>query len=241
MLWPVIFWRAIRRGLAGGERARRAFDVFLQRPRPHRNAVWEADHVEAAVEVDVEDRLVKPWVTWFVDAGTNVVCGAAVTPGPASRESILAGLRAAITLEAPYGPPGGLPERVRIDRGKDFLPRTVASVLAGFAVPLTVRRCPSNAACTQADPRPSSQRPFIEQDGSVYRMPKGERRGCSSCTHCGPVSPPSSLRRVPAGDFDVLGGATHRGARLQPDQGMTQEVPATPHIFDCCIFAVNRA
>lgn len=123
-----------RAGLAGGERARRAFDVFLQRPRTHRNAVWEADHVQAAVEVDVEGRLVKPWVTWFVDAGTNVVCGTAVTPGPASRESILAGLRAAITLEAPYGPPGGLPERVRIDRGKDFLSRTVASVLAGFAV-----------------------------------------------------------------------------------------------------------
>jgi putative transposase len=123
-----------RAGLAGGERARRAFDVFLQRPRAHRNAVWEADLVEAAVEVDVEGRLLKPWVTWFVDAGTNVVCGLAVTPGPASRESVLAGLRAAITLEEPYGPPGGLPERVRIDRGKDFLSRTVASVLAGFAV-----------------------------------------------------------------------------------------------------------
>jgi putative transposase len=37
-------------------------------------------------------------------------------------------------LEAPYGPPGGLPGVVRIDRGKDFLSRTVASVLAGFAV-----------------------------------------------------------------------------------------------------------
>jgi hypothetical protein len=46
-----------RAGLAGGERARRAYDVFLQRPRTHRNAVWEADHVEAAVEVDVEGRL----------------------------------------------------------------------------------------------------------------------------------------------------------------------------------------
>ena len=119
---------------AGGERARRAYDVFLQRPRTHRNAVWEADHVEAPVEVDVEGRLVKPWVTWFVDAATNVVCGTAVTPGPASRESILAALRAAITLEAPYGPPGACPERVRIDRGKDFLSRTVAAVLAGFAV-----------------------------------------------------------------------------------------------------------
>lgn len=56
-----------RAGLRHGERARRAHDVFLQRPRGYRNEVWEADHVEAPVEVDVEGRSVKPWVTWFVD------------------------------------------------------------------------------------------------------------------------------------------------------------------------------
>ena len=123
-----------RAGLRGGEHARRAHDVFLTRPRAHRNEVWEADHVQAPVEVDVEGRVVKPWVTWFVDVGTNAVCGTAITPGPASSESILDALRAAITLEEPYGPPGGLPERVRIDRGKDFLSKTVSSVLAGFAV-----------------------------------------------------------------------------------------------------------
>jgi putative transposase len=126
--------RGDRAGLRDGERARRAHDVFLQRPRMHRNETWESDHVEAPVEVDVEGRLVKPWVTWFIDVGTNAVCGMAITPGAPSRESILAALRAAITLEAPYGPPGGLPERVRIDRGKDFLSDTVRRVLAGFAV-----------------------------------------------------------------------------------------------------------
>jgi putative transposase len=35
-----------RAGLAGGEHARRAYDVFLQRPGTHRNAVWEADQVD---------------------------------------------------------------------------------------------------------------------------------------------------------------------------------------------------
>lgn len=123
-----------RAGLAGGERARRAYDVFLRRPPTRRNQVWEADHVEAPVEVHVEDRLVKPWVTWFIDVGTDAVCGTAVTPGAPSRESILAALRSAITLEAPHGPPGGLPQVVRIDRGKDFLSGTVAAVMAGFAV-----------------------------------------------------------------------------------------------------------
>ena len=123
-----------RAGLAGGERARRAYDVFLQRPGMHRNAVWEADHVEVPVEVDAGGQLVRPWVTWFVDAGTNAVCGTAVTPGAPSRESILAALRAAVAMDEPYGPPGGLPGHVRIDRGKDFLSQAVARVLAGFAV-----------------------------------------------------------------------------------------------------------
>ncbi len=126
--------RGDRAGLRAGELARREHDVFLSRPATHRNEAWEGDHVEAPVWVDVEGRLLKPWVTWFVDASTNAVAGVAVTPGPASHESILAALRWAIALEEPYGPPGGLPGKVRIDRGKDFLSRTVASVMAGFAV-----------------------------------------------------------------------------------------------------------
>ena len=123
-----------RAGLRKGEHAARAFDVFLRRPAAYRNAAWEADHVEAPVEVDVEGRLVKPWVTWFVDCAANAVCGTAVTAGPPSREPVLAALRAGISLEDPYGPPGGLPELVRIDRGKDFLSKTVTAALGVFAV-----------------------------------------------------------------------------------------------------------
>ena len=134
--------RAIRRdlsageraGLRRGERARRAFDVFLQRPAGYRNQAWEADHVEAPVQVVVAGRLLKPWVTWFVDAASNAVCGTAVTPGVPSREAVLAALRASIMTEPPYGPVGGLPETVRIDRGKDFLSTTVRSALGALAV-----------------------------------------------------------------------------------------------------------
>ena len=126
-----------RAGLRKGERERRKFDVFLQRPPSARNAVWEADHVEAPVEVEVGGRLIKPWVTWFVDACHNAIAGTAVTPGPPSRESILAALRAAILRCEPYGPVGGLPAQVRIDQGKDFLSRTVADALGAFAVRVT--------------------------------------------------------------------------------------------------------
>ncbi|WP_406410612.1 hypothetical protein [Streptomyces sp. NBC_01614] len=36
----------------------------------------------------------------------------------------------------PYGPVGGLPSLVRIDRGADFLSATVSDALGHFAVPV---------------------------------------------------------------------------------------------------------
>ncbi|MER7721884.1 Mu transposase C-terminal domain-containing protein [Streptomyces flaveolus] len=127
--------RAIRRdltpgeraGLAGGERAARKHDVFLARPRGWRNQVWETDHMQAPVLVDVEGKARRPWITWFTDCATNAITGVAVTPGDPSRESVLAALRSAVLREEPYGPFGGVPEKVRVDRGKDFLSRTVTA------------------------------------------------------------------------------------------------------------------
>ncbi|MEU8319664.1 hypothetical protein AB0C33_14940 [Nonomuraea sp. NPDC048881] len=47
---------------------------------------------------------------------------------------MLAALRSAILCEAPYGPFGGLPAGIRVDRGKDFLSRTAGQSLAHFGV-----------------------------------------------------------------------------------------------------------
>lgn len=138
------FYRAVSRdlspgdlaGLRHGERARREHDVYLTRPREHRNAAWEGDHVQAPVEVVVNGQLVKPWVTWFIDTATHAIPGMAVTAGYPNREAIMVALRASILTTEPYGPVGGLPELVRIDRGKDFLSNTVKHALGQFAVPI---------------------------------------------------------------------------------------------------------
>ncbi|WUB07799.1 Mu transposase C-terminal domain-containing protein [Streptomyces platensis] len=127
--------RAIRRdltpgeraGLAKGERAARKHDVFLARPRGWRNQAWETDHMQAPVLVDVDGTARRPWITWFTDCATNAITGVAVTPVHPSRESVLAALRSAVLREDPYGPFGGLPEKVRVDRGKDFLSQTVTA------------------------------------------------------------------------------------------------------------------
>jgi putative transposase len=123
-----------RAGLVAGERAARKHDVFLTRPRGYRNQVWETDHVQAPVLVDIDGQARRPWITWFVDCATNAIAGLAVTPGHPSRESVLAALRSAVLRTDPYGPVGGLPEKVRVDRGKDFLSATVSAAFGALAV-----------------------------------------------------------------------------------------------------------
>ena len=108
--------------------------MFLQRPRGHRNEVWEADHVEAPVEVAVAGRLIKPWVTWFVDTATDVVCGTAVTPGrQAGRASWL---RCAPPSPSRTVRAAGWAARARcaLTGGRTSCPRQWPAVLGGSAV-----------------------------------------------------------------------------------------------------------
>ncbi|MFF1498176.1 Mu transposase C-terminal domain-containing protein [Streptomyces sp. NPDC058304] len=125
-----------RAGLRGGEAACRRYDVYGKRPATHRNACWEGDHKRIPVRVDLEGSLVCPWVTWFIDVATKAIVGVAVTPHQPARDAVLAALRTGISRQDPYGPFGGLPGRVRVDRGKEFLCRTVERALGGFAVPV---------------------------------------------------------------------------------------------------------
>ncbi|MFD9636825.1 recombinase, partial [Streptomyces violascens] len=63
-------------GLRQGEKGRRAYDLFgTQRERGRRNDVWEADHKEADVWVNVDGIPRKPWVTWFVNCSNTGICG----------------------------------------------------------------------------------------------------------------------------------------------------------------------
>lgn len=121
-------------GLEGGEQVRRNFDTYLTRPPQHRNECWEADHCELAIEVLLpEGQVIKPWLTSFLDRFSRVVCGWAISGQP-SQESVLAALRAAILIEPPYGPVGGIPVSLRWDRGKEFLAQAVGSAARALGI-----------------------------------------------------------------------------------------------------------
>lgn len=124
-----------RAGLEFGERARRDFDTYLPRPPGrHRNDCWEADHTQLAVHVVLPDgRVVMPWATLFLDQATRALLGWAVAV-TASQESVLGALRAAIDVDPPNGPMGGVPVAIRFDRGKEFLATAVGLAAASLAI-----------------------------------------------------------------------------------------------------------
>lgn len=97
----------------------------------------EGNHKHVPVEVDVEGELATPWVTWFIDCATKAITGAAVTAHAPSRDAVLASLQIAITRSEPFGPVGGLPGQIRVDRGKEFLCATVTAAMGALAVPVT--------------------------------------------------------------------------------------------------------
>jgi putative transposase len=85
----------------------------------------------------VEGELATPWVTWFTDCATKAIAGVAVTAHAPSRDAVLASLRIAITRSEPFGPVGGLPGQIRVDRGKEFLCQAVTAAMGALAVPVT--------------------------------------------------------------------------------------------------------
>ncbi|MFD4612728.1 Mu transposase C-terminal domain-containing protein [Streptomyces sp. NPDC058440] len=140
------FYRAVDRELTPGQRAalkegeaaRRRHDVHALRPHGNRNDVWETDHVEASVFVNVDGRRAKPWITWFIDHTTAVICGLAITPHQPSQDAILAAARDAILCTDHHRPFGGIPRKIRTDRGRDFLGRCVDEAFKKFGTELIV-------------------------------------------------------------------------------------------------------
>lgn len=78
-------------------------------------------------------RVVRPWATLFLDCFSRAIVGFAITETP-SRESIFAAMRAAIMVEPPFGPMGGIPLAIRVDRGRDFLAEAIRVAAAALVI-----------------------------------------------------------------------------------------------------------
>ncbi|NBF00102.1 hypothetical protein FE391_42590 [Nonomuraea sp. KC401] len=100
----------------------------------HRNSIWHVDQIKIPVEVEVDGTLQQPWTVQIVDAATWGICGTVITPYPSERADVLAALRAALLRQDQYGPMGGIPALVCIDRGQNFMRTAVMDALSALNV-----------------------------------------------------------------------------------------------------------
>ncbi|MFG2697197.1 Mu transposase C-terminal domain-containing protein [Kitasatospora sp. NPDC048407] len=153
-------------GLRQGVPAARGYNPALKRPPVHRNQAWEGDHKRAPLKVLMPNgELAVVWVTWFEDRAHGVVMGWAVTPVSAHRGSVLAALRHAVLRDEHYGPAGGLPQVVRIDRGRDFLSKTVTAAFGALGVRVHVVNSPRHKGGVERLNRTAMTRFFADLPG----------------------------------------------------------------------------
>lgn len=118
-----------------GSDGQRRYTLSLRWEPEYRNALWEADHKEIPVEVlpPRGRKLIRPWVTLFVDAKTRGVMGYAVNEIQTAAD-VHAALRQAIEVVPERGPFGGKPDAICWDNGKEFLAGSVTDVAARLGI-----------------------------------------------------------------------------------------------------------
>lgn len=119
----------------GGIDARRAASVYLRHEPPHRNALWEADHVELPVLVlpPGGGAPVKVWMTPIIDGFSRIIPGFALDVHP-NAGTVLAALRKAIAYDPAYGPFCGRPKAITWDNGPEFLADAVTRVVCNLGI-----------------------------------------------------------------------------------------------------------
>jgi len=120
-----------------GEAGRREHGLYLRYEAPHRNAVWQADHKQLPILVVAAEgrRPRRPWVTQFLDDYSRAIMGWAISLQPSSAE-VLAALRDALLVQPARGPFGGVPVRLRWDRGLEFAAGAVEHAALALGVQL---------------------------------------------------------------------------------------------------------
>lgn len=125
-----------------GERDwRNQFEPILRFESSRPNECWQMDHCKLdllAVDETGESILGRPWLTVVLDTYSRVVVGYYLSLTTPSSLSVCFALRRAI-LPKPteLWPVCGLPERLHIDRGRDFTSKHLAQVAADLGIRLS--------------------------------------------------------------------------------------------------------
>lgn len=114
---------AAKGGLAARDQARM---VLIDREYA-RNERWEGDHTQLEVHIMAphNTKPVRPWLTWFIDAGTRYVVGWALSTEHPTKGTVLAVIRMGVTNNDALGPVHGRPDMLVWDNGQEFIANAV--------------------------------------------------------------------------------------------------------------------
>ena len=128
---------AQRAEAAEGVEGWRRHQVYLRWTPGRHNALWEGDHRELPVLVMAPRAQLprKPWATLFVDAYSRRIMGWALSLAP-NAATVLTALRSGLVVDPARGPFGGLPDKLRPDRGLEFVNVAVGRSAAALEIEL---------------------------------------------------------------------------------------------------------
>lgn len=203
-----------RAAAANGIEGQRRHMVYLRRDALHRNACWEADHVELPVLVlpPRATRPCRPWATLFIDTYSRLLMGWALALAP-SAATVLAALRMGLVVQPERGPFGGIPCELRPDHGLEF----AAEALAAVAMTLVIRIRPAPPFTPHLKGKVERLNRTVAKGPGVIRRPL--RCSASAVSGVKSAAAPSERRRR-------LHDAAAQG--LRPAPGVRSEAPGAP-------------
>lgn len=124
-----------------GEAAwRDQFEPVLRFESSRPNECWQMDHCQLDVLVvdDTGEKILgRPWLTLALDTYSRAIAGYYLSLTPPSSLSICFALRRAILPKlSPLWPMCGIPDRLHIDRGRDFTSKHLAQVATDLQIQL---------------------------------------------------------------------------------------------------------
>ena len=150
---------AIRAGVLGGLDALKSKQHFFDfgSRAEHRNARWEIDNclLPMVIWSEVDQKLLRPWLTLIIDVYSRVVLSFSVTTGQdvaATTESVMCAIAEAVlgrTYDGVFV--GGLPESIGIDLGGDYTshPLYIGLTRLGIEVDPAPRETPEHKAMVE--------------------------------------------------------------------------------------------
>lgn len=109
--------------------------ILRKRPR-YANQIWVGDHHQFDFFISYKGKMVRPWLTAWMDMTTSAMIGWCINVNPSS-DTIALAFRHGVLPKSENNPLCGLPAEVYVDNGKDYRSERLDLVYSNFNIEAT--------------------------------------------------------------------------------------------------------